>query len=153
MTTTAYDDQFVPQVSGPSVTPEDRDRAWNTGLRLNKTEWEALYDAFARHREQATHPASADVAAEVEAMRQMRLTAHDMGYSGVLEALEALAELRASADVAELVEALKWLVSEYVSNVDACRLGGFYRNPEEEECVVDARAALSKHRATPGEAA
>ena len=31
-------------------TQADIERAWNTGLRLNKTEWEALYVAFAEHR-------------------------------------------------------------------------------------------------------
>ena len=32
------------------ITQADRDAAFDTGLRLNKSEWETLYLAFARHR-------------------------------------------------------------------------------------------------------
>lgn len=41
------------------------------------------------------------------------------------------------------VEALKELVEEYVENVDVTRLAGFYLDPETEECVIKARAALA----------
>lgn len=49
------------------------------------------------------------------------------------------------APPADLMEALKRLLEEYVSNIDSHRLGGFYLDPEKEECVVEARAALAKH--------
>lgn len=49
------------------------------------------------------------------------------------------------APLADLMEALKRLLEEYVSNIDSHRLGGFYLDPEKEECVVEARAALAKH--------
>lgn len=32
------------------VTQEDRDAAFDTGLRLTKREWIEVYEAFARHR-------------------------------------------------------------------------------------------------------
>ena len=48
------------------------------------------------------------------------------------------------ADKARLREALTTLVEEYVTNVDCTRLGGFYLDPESEECVVEARAALQE---------
>jgi hypothetical protein len=51
----------------------------------------------------------------------------------------------ATQGVAELVEALRELVEEYVCNVDATRLGGFYTDPETEECVKHARTLLAKH--------
>lgn len=38
--------------------------------------------------------------------------------------------------------ALTELVEEYVCNVDRTRLGGFYLDPETEDCIIDARAAL-----------
>ena len=44
----------------------------------------------------------------------------------------------------ELREALEWLVSEYTCNVDSCRIGGFYLDPETEDCVVEARAVIRK---------
>ena len=34
------------------ITQDDRDAAFDTGLRLNKSEWETLYLAFARHRKE-----------------------------------------------------------------------------------------------------
>jgi hypothetical protein len=58
---------------------------------------------------------------------------------------QAFARHRTASAPADLVEAVKWLLEEYVSNVDSYRMGGFYLDPEKEECVVEARAALAKH--------
>ena len=58
---------------------------------------------------------------------------------------QAFAHHRTASAPADLVEAVKWLLEEYVSNVDSYRMGGFYFDPEKEECVVEARAALAKH--------
>ena len=47
-----------------------------------------------------------------------------------------------TAERDHLREALSILVENYVSEIDAYRVAGFYRDPETEECVVNARAAL-----------
>ena len=46
-------------------------------------------------------------------------------------------------EIERLRGALKELVEEYVRNVDCTRLGGFYLDPETEDCIIDARAALA----------
>lgn len=46
------------------------------------------------------------------------------------------------AEVARLRTALRELVEEYVGNVDQYRVGGFRSDPEEEDVVKKARAAL-----------
>ena len=46
-------------------------------------------------------------------------------------------------EIERLRAALKELVEEYVRNVDCTRLGGFYLDPETEDCIIDARAALA----------
>lgn len=113
MTTTAYDDQFVPQVSGASVMQEDREAAaayyYSAGgnsqiARLiregHRDNWFRV-QAFARHREQATHPASADVAELVEAIKQALdapMIDHSDRKRGVYDVLRAaLAKHRTAA--------------------------------------------------------
>ena len=86
MTTTAYDDQLVPQVSGASVKQEDREAAAAyvaaifSARQADQTRkgvgFLNLVQAFARHRKEATHPASADVAELVEAGKRL------LGYEG-----------------------------------------------------------------------
>ena len=56
---------------------------------------------------------------------------------------EAAATIEAlTAERDRLREALSILLEEYVSDVDPYRVAGFYRDPETEDCVVKARAAL-----------
>ena len=120
MTTTAYDDQFAPQVSGQGVMQEDREAAaayyYSAGgnsqiARLiregHRDNWFRV-QAFARHREQAARP---------------------------------------SADVAELVEAAAY----YIDRLEAVQRREVVRDLAEAEGAL--RAALSKHRTTPGESA
>ena len=47
------------------------------------------------------------------------------------------------AENERLREALRELVEEYVRNVDCTRLGGFYLDPETEDCIIHARATLA----------
>ena len=56
------------------------------------------------------------------------------------EAADRIETLTAERD--RLREALSILLEEYVSDVDPYRVAGFYRDPETEDCVVKARAAL-----------
>ena len=49
---------------------------------------------------------------------------------------------KAEAERDRLRAALSILLEEYVSDVDPYRVAGFYRDPETEDCVVKARAAL-----------
>ena len=56
------------------------------------------------------------------------------------EAADCIEALTAERD--RLREALSILLEEYVSDVDPYRVAGFYRDPETEDCVVKARAAL-----------
>lgn len=43
------------------VTKADRDAAFNTRVRLSKSEWLTLYEAFARHRKQAIEAQDAEI--------------------------------------------------------------------------------------------
>jgi len=61
------------------------------------------------------------------------------GYSQAADRIEAL-----TAEVEWKEAALRDLVKEYVSNVDPYRTGRFYIDPEQEDVVVEARAALEK---------
>lgn len=64
-------------------------------------------------------------------------------YEGAWMAAEGkLVDLEAERD--QLREALSILMEEYVNEVDPHRVAGFYRDPETEDCVVKARAALNK---------
>lgn len=53
------------------------------------------------------------------------------------------AEAASREEVERLRIALSELVEAYVCNVDSCRVGGFYFDPEQEDVVVEARAALT----------
>ena len=75
-------------------------------------------------------------------MTEEELSRHD---SKTLLQLLLSADARCDALTAErdrLREALSILLEEYVSDVDPYRVAGFYRDPETEDCVVKARAAL-----------
>jgi len=56
--------------------------------------------------------------------------------------MSAEREMALRGEIERLRSALKELVEEYVRNVDCTRLGGFYLDPETEDCIIDARAAL-----------
>ena len=49
---------------------------------------------------------------------------------------------KAEAERDRLRAVLSVLLEEYLSDVDPYRVAGFYRDPETEDCVVKARAAL-----------
>ncbi len=55
-------------------------------------------------------------------------------------ALDTLAWQRRKID--RLKAALGNLINAYIANVDTYRLGGFYTDPETEDEVIEARAAL-----------
>ena len=46
------------------------------------------------------------------------------------------------AEIAQLREALTDLITAYLSSVDTCRTAGFYSDPNEDEEIIAARAAL-----------
>lgn len=48
----------------------------------------------------------------------------------------------AKARNAKLADAARELVERYVTEVDPCRVGGFYFNPEKEDVVINVLAAL-----------
>lgn len=69
----------------------------------------------------------------------------ESAFNGCCYAGECAAALRAAAQREDkLRRALCNLIEAYISNVDKTRVGGFYLDPETEDVVVEARAALSK---------
>ena len=75
----------------------------------------------------------------VERLRNPTYYTHPTTEDGRLAA-DRIKQLTAERD--RLREALSILLEEYVSDVDPYRVAGFYRDPETEDCVVKARAAL-----------
>ena len=69
--------------------------------------------------------------------RALILAERDRTFALMLSRAEA-----AGAERDRLRAALSILLEEYVSDVDPYRVAGFYRDPETEDCVVKARAAL-----------
>lgn len=82
------------------------------------------------------------------AIHDLRL---EMGEDGMARARNVFtrtaAKAASRAREARLREALAELVKEYVCNVDCTRLGGFYLDPEKEDVVIEARAALTASEA------
>lgn len=61
------------------VTKADRDAAFNTGVRLSKSEWLTLYEAFARHREGAIEAQAAEIKRLRKALKNITDAMHSLG--------------------------------------------------------------------------
>ena len=121
-----------------TVTQRDRDAAWPfradcygsgdiEGWMNGKYDHVRIIRAFARHR--------ASTAPDAEPVADRPVTSNPVDDRGSGNTSDKA--------VAQAVEALRDLVEEYIANVDSTRLGGFYQDPETEDCVIAARAALA----------
>ena len=70
------------------------------------------------------------------------MTHRDEDEEIIDNALDTLAWQRREID--RLKAALGNLINAYTANVDTYRLGGFYTDPETEDEVIEARAALGE---------
>ena len=128
------------------------------GTMTKHTDTSRSGDLVERLREMGEHPCRSELpmgedlrqaAAHIEALEAEIKKRGDMvlhmgantaemanQYRDRIEALEA--------EVEWLREALGNLVNAYTANVDTYRLGGFYTDPETEDEVIEARAALGE---------
>jgi hypothetical protein len=65
------------------VTKADRDAAFNTGVRLSKSEWLTLYEAFARHREKVIEAQAAEIERLEKKISELLIAGNGLnGYAG-----------------------------------------------------------------------
>lgn len=85
---------------------------------------------------------------KIESYNEAREIVAGMGYASITEALEHLEELRSTPTVdEEMLEALRGLLNHYVQLVNCGDCG--YWNPEVEDEVVAARAAIVRATTSP----
>jgi len=85
---------------------EDGKHAWDVIGQANAAFIVALVNAYRTGQLVPAMPSDVDLVAEAECMKQMRETAQEMGYSDVLDALEALADIKAAQPSGDVVEAV-----------------------------------------------
>ena len=83
-----------------------------------------------------------DTSRSGDLVKRLREDDYNWHNGACLEAADRLEALEAENE--RLRGALSNLINAYTANVDTYRLGGFYTDPETEDEVIEARAALGE---------